>query len=222
MNLKLTFKWISAVSGTMIALSACSATSPTSATPIPGGPPLARETALFEFSRAIPAGKPVYLAFVDTDKKVITSYSLEAAIVKKEVDVSKLGEPFSTVLKPALSFISPTAQNVVGPNPSDVKIYPLSPVVYQDKNENSIIDDGELFLTTKDYIIYSTKAFTGSYTDTLEGKPLEATLYVNAGWSQLEYYIYGPTIQGNKYRLIQNSTKESNFNMKDPTTLGSI
>jgi hypothetical protein len=222
MNLKLISTWAIFVSTLAISLSACSQTSTSAAQATPGGPPLARETALFEFTRAIPAGKPVYLVFVDADQKVITSYLLEVALTKKEIDISNLSKPASTVLKPPLSFISLTAKNIVGPNPSDATIYPLSPLIYQDKNDNKLVDSGEIFLSTKDYVIYSSKAFSGSYTDTLEGKPLDVTLYVNAGWSQLEYFLYGPIVDTGKYRLVQGSSKVSNFIMKDPTLPGSI
>lgn len=218
-NLKLAFWTVSLA----VALSSCNQTNSSVAAPTsPGTPPLARETALFEFTRTIPTGKPVYLVFLDTDKKIITSYPLEANLTKKEIDISNLSKPATTLLKPALSFLNATAKITSGPTPSDAQLYLLSPLIYQDKNDNKLVDDGEIFLTTKDQVVYSTKAFVGSYTDTLAGSPLEATVYINAGWSQLEYYLYGLTADENKYRLVFSSTKVSNFTMKDSTVPGSI
>lgn len=223
MNLKFNLKWAFCTVGLTAALLSCNQTSSYVAAPTSlGTPPLARETALFEFTRAIPAGKPVYLVFVDSDKKIIASYPLEANVTKKEIDISNLSKPATALLKPALSFLSLTAKITSGPTPSDAQIYPLSPLIYQDKNDNKLVDDGEVFLTTKDQVVYSTKAFVGSYTDTLAGSPLEAIVYVNAGWSQLEYYLYGLLADTNTYRLVLSSTKISNFTMKDSTVPGSI
>jgi hypothetical protein len=171
-------------------------------------------------STAVPGGAPVYLSLLTDSGESVYQTTAAAGNTVTPVDPSawKTKNIGRTV---AIETLIPAGATSVNVSTAGTQVLLLHWTMWQDKNTNGKLDDGEaLPLLTHDRVAYSERALSVSF-QTASPKMVQ-TWTLSQGWSRAAHYVYRPSDGLDQFQRSLESTLPQRYELHIPTPITSM
>ncbi|GAA4009858.1 hypothetical protein GCM10022631_22940 [Deinococcus rubellus] len=194
-------------------LSACGQSSPATG----GRPELPTDSEVRH--PAAPKGTPVFLSLLTDANESLYQTSVAADATTTKVDPLALGNKYQGRTVPISAALPEDAVDVKVSD-SAAKVLLLHWVMWQDRNSNGQLDDGEnLPLLTHDRVVYADRAVSVTF-QTLTPDMLQSWNFA-LGWSRAEHFVYQP-LTTQTYRRSLTTNGLNRFELHQPTPITSM
>ena len=171
-------------------------------------------------SAVVPGGAPVYLSLLTDGGESVYQTTAAAGSIVTAVDPSAWKAKF-TGRTVAIETLIPAGATDVSISPAGAQVLLLHWTMWQDKNTNGTLDDGEaLALITHDRVAYSDKALSVSFQTAAPN--MVQTWTLKAGWSRAAHYVYRPDDSKNQFQRSLESTLPQRYELHIPTPFTSM